>query len=239
MTRHVTHVIFPSKLTGLATWRLKLVFPPVLHINTLPSRYTSVHNTSHIVDMIISCVDAHVYAIFGVWYRCCGLSVRLSVSLTYPVELWSTLTIGSPYLRCSTARKWKNLYENGYYYWRMWRLVSWWPSGHALLRQSRSLHRDMTYYTELTFTRHTKYWLGIKFNVYFLFGADISAAVTDRREILQNGRAETRTCLLAFWWRYIKGSPNAGSRNWLGWTIYGLSDTYFFSQLTANISKTV
>ena len=34
-------------------------------------------------------------------------------------------------------------------------------------------------------------------------------------------------CLLPFWWLYLEGPVNAGSRNGLKWTIFGLSDTRF------------
>jgi len=36
------------------------------------------------------------------------------------------------------------------------------------------------------------------------------------------------TMLLLFRWRYLSGSPNAGSKKGFGWTIFGLSDTDFY-----------
>ena len=50
---------------------------------------------------------------------------------------------------------------------------------------------------------------------------------TDRCQSLLDGRDVSRTMFSPFWWPYLKGSPNAGSRKGLRFTIFGLSDPEF------------
>ena len=72
----------------------------------------------------------------------------------------------------------------------------------------------------------------------FLFGVIYLGECDADVKVCRMVQLQSQNELLPFWWRYLSGSPNAGSRKGLGWIIFGLSDTDF-CRLTANISKTV